>query len=48
MHLTDRFRAQVYDQAGFIIIMILITVAIIDYLSRILRLRMINNPEYRQ
>ena len=41
LQLSDRIRVNNWDEAAFIIIMILITVAIIDYLSKLLRLRII-------
>jgi phosphonate transport system permease protein len=47
MQLSDRIRAMRWNEACFIIIMILITVAIIDTISKSLRLRIIANEEYR-
>lgn len=40
--LSDRIRAHQWDQVGFIIIMIIVVVAAIDFLSHALRARLIN------
>ena len=48
MQLYDRLRVLDWDQVTFIVIMILLTVAVIDLLSKELRMRIIANPEYRQ
>jgi len=45
LQLSDRIRVNNWDEAAFIIIMILITVATIDYLSRIVRLRLIGKQD---
>ncbi|MFW5717262.1 MAG: phosphonate ABC transporter, permease protein PhnE [Spirochaetota bacterium] len=47
MQLHDRIRIMDWQQVSFIVIMILITVAIVDAISRSLRQRIIANPEYR-
>lgn len=47
LHLSDRIRINNWDEALFIILMILVTVGVIDTLSREIRLRLINAPEYR-
>jgi len=41
LHLSDRIRVNNWDEAAFIILMILVTVSIIDFLSRLLRHRLI-------
>tara|TARA_B100000676_G_scaffold292231_1_gene327652 strand:- start:199 stop:765 length:567 start_codon:yes stop_codon:yes gene_type:complete len=43
LQLSERMKAQYWDQAFFIIIIILIMVALIDRLSRILREKLIND-----
>ena len=45
LQLSDRIRVNNWDEAAFIIIMILITVALIDNLSRAVRLRIIGTEE---
>jgi phosphonate transport system permease protein len=40
--LSDRIRAHRWDEVGFIIIMIIVVVALIDFLSHLLRTRVIN------
>lgn len=40
-HLSDRIRAHRWEEVGFIIIMIIIVVALIDFISHILRSRLI-------
>jgi phosphonate transport system permease protein len=47
LQLADRIRVNNWDEACFIIILILLTVSLIDTLSKEIRLRMINNPETR-
>jgi phosphonate transport system permease protein len=47
MELYDRMRVMNYEQAAFIILMILGTVAIIDTISRVIRQRFIAAPAYR-
>lgn len=42
LHLSDRIRVNNWDEASFIIIMILVTVFIIDYLSKIVRQKFIS------
>lgn len=41
LQLSERMRVQLSDQAAFVILVILVTVAIIDYLSRKIRERFI-------
>jgi phosphonate transport system permease protein len=48
MQLYDRIRVNNWDEVAFIIIMILVTVAVIDFFSKRLRERIIANPDYRQ
>lgn len=45
LQLSERIRVQYWDQAAFIIILVLIVVAVIDTLSRILRERLIGRAE---
>lgn len=45
--LSDRIRVNNWDEACLIIIMILMTVSLIDYLSRMIRLSIIQAEEYR-
>ncbi len=40
-HLSDRIRAHRWDEVGFIIIMIIVVVALIDFVSHMLRSRLI-------
>ncbi len=47
LHLSDRIRANNWDEAAFIILMILVTVSIIDIISRRIRERFIGVVEYR-
>jgi phosphonate transport system permease protein len=47
LQLADRIRVNNWDEACFIIILILITVSLIDTFSKEVRLRVINNPETR-
>ena len=47
MQLADRIRINNWDEVSFIVGMILITVAVIDWLSKEIRMRLIKNPEYR-
>lgn len=47
LHLSDRIRANNWDEAAFIILMILVTVSVIDYASRRLRESFIGAVEYR-
>lgn len=47
LQLSDRIRVYNWDEAAFIILMILVTVAIIDIASRHLRERFIGRTEYR-
>jgi phosphonate transport system permease protein len=42
LQLSDRIRVNNWDEAAFIIILILVTVAIIDTFSKEIRTRMIN------
>ena len=42
LQLTERMKAQYWDQSLFIILLILIMVAIIDTISRIIRMKIIN------
>ncbi|MGH8057834.1 MAG: PhnE/PtxC family ABC transporter permease [Candidatus Entotheonellia bacterium] len=45
MQLADRIRVNNWDEVCFILIMILITVTVIDLLSKAIRLRIINAGE---
>ena len=45
MQLSERMKVQYWDQAAFIILLILITVAIIDTLSKWIRMRLIGKRE---
>jgi phosphonate transport system permease protein len=47
LHLSDRIRVNNWDEACLIIIMILVTVSLIDLLSKQTRLRVIQAQEYR-
>jgi phosphonate transport system permease protein len=47
LQLSDRIRVNNWDEACLIIIMILVTVSVIDHLSKMIRLRMIQTQEYR-
>lgn len=47
LQLADRIRVNNWDEACFIIILVLLTVSLIATLSKEIRLRMINNPETR-
>jgi len=47
LQLSDRIRVNNWDEVCLIIIMILITVSAIDYLSRTIRMRIIQAQEYR-
>jgi phosphonate transport system permease protein len=47
LQLADRIRVNNWDEACFIIILVLLTVSLIDTLSKEVRLRMINNLEAR-
>jgi phosphonate transport system permease protein len=47
LQLSDRIRVNNWDEACLIIIMILITVSAIDFLSRTIRMRIIQAQEYR-
>ena len=42
LQLSDRIRISNWDEAAFIILMILVTVAVIDNLSRRIRMKLIN------
>ncbi|MFP4072230.1 MAG: phosphonate ABC transporter, permease protein PhnE [Desulfovibrionales bacterium] len=44
LHLSDRIRVNNWDEASFIILLILITVFLIDTLSREIRMRIIKSP----
>ncbi len=48
LQLSDRIRVNNWDEACFIILMILVTVALIDLLSKSIRMRIIQNAEDRQ
>jgi phosphonate transport system permease protein len=41
-HLSDRIRAHRWEEVGFIIIMIIVFVALIDFISHLIRSRLIN------
>lgn len=43
LQLSDRIRVNNWDEAFFIILLILITVSLIDVLSKMVRLRLINH-----
>ena len=45
--LADRIRINNWDEVGFIVLMILGTVALIDIVSRKIRLRIIQPSRYR-
>ncbi len=47
LHLSDRIRANNWDEAAFIILMILVTVSVIDFLSHKVRVKFIGQVEYR-
>ena len=47
LQLSDRIRVNNWDEAGFIILMILVTVYLIDILSRTIRLRLIGRTDTR-
>ena len=47
LQLSDRIRVNNWDEAAFIILMILVTVSLIDFLSRHVRERFIGKIEYR-
>ena len=47
LQLSDRIRVNNWDEACLIIIMILITVSIIDHLSKMIRMRIIQADDYR-
>lgn len=47
LQLSDRIRVNNWDEACLIIIMILITVSVIDHVSKLIRLRVIQAQEYR-
>lgn len=48
MVLSDRMRANNWDEAAFAMLVILVTVAVIDTLSKTIRLRIIDDPAARQ
>ena len=48
LQLSDRIRINNWDEALFIILMILVTVAVIDYLSERIRHRLIQGKATRQ
>ncbi len=45
LQLSERMRANLWDQTAFIILMILVTVAVIDHLSRLIRERFIGKRD---
>ena len=47
MILSDRIRANFWDEAAFVILVILVTVALLDTLSKEIRLRIVNDPARR-
>ena len=47
MQLYDRIRVMNWNEVSFIIIMILVTIAVIDVISKKLRQKIVANPEYR-
>ena len=47
LQLSDRIRVNNWDEACLIIIMILVTVSVIDHVSKLIRLRIIQAQEYR-
>jgi phosphonate transport system permease protein len=46
-HLSDRIRAHRWEEVGFIILMIIVVVALIDFISHLLRSRLINEGTNR-
>lgn len=48
MLLSDRIRVNNWDEAAFVMLVILVTVAVLDTLSKTIRLRIINDPAVRQ
>ena len=47
LRLSERIQINAWDQVAYVIVLILITVALIDHLSRALRLRLIGTPSRR-
>ncbi len=47
LRLSERIQINAWDQVAYVIVLILITVALIDNLSRMLRLRLIGTPNRR-
>ena len=47
LQLANRIRVNIWDEVCFIIIIILVAVTVIDMISKEIRLRIINDPEYR-
>ena len=47
LRLSERIQINAWDQVAYVIVLILITVAIIDHLSRMLRMRLIGVPGLR-
>ena len=47
LRLSERIQINAWDQVAYVIVLILITVALIDNLSRMLRLRLIGTPSRR-
>jgi phosphonate transport system permease protein len=48
MLLSDRIRANNWDEAAFVILVILVTVAVLDTLSKTIRLRIVDDPAARK
>jgi phosphonate transport system permease protein len=48
LRLSERIQINAWDQVAYLIVLILITVALIDGLSRALRLRLIGNPDQKR
>ena len=47
LRLSERIQINAWDQVAYTIVLILMTVALIDNLSRMLRLRLIGTPSRR-
>lgn len=48
LRLSERIQINAWDQVAYCIVLILVTVALIDVLSRMLRLRLIGNPNQKR
>ena len=47
LRLSERIQINAWDQVAYVIVLVLITVAVIDNLSRLLRMRLIGTPSLR-